>query len=113
MRIAPTWPSIIPLGATTSAPAAACAAAIEAYRSSVASLSTSPEAVRMPQWPWSVYSSRHRSAISTVASPTSDARSRSAFCTMPAGSSAPEPRPSLTAGMPKRISPPTPAYAAS
>ena len=41
-RIAPTCPSIIPLGATTCAPAAACATAIDAYRSSVASLSTEP-----------------------------------------------------------------------
>ena len=75
-RIAPTWPSIIPLGATTCAPAAAWATAMDAYRSSVASLSTSPEPVSSPQWPWSVYSSRHRSAMSTVASPTSAARSR-------------------------------------
>ena len=29
-RIAPTWPSIIPLGATTCAPADACATAIAA-----------------------------------------------------------------------------------
>ena len=49
--IAATWPSIIPLGATTCAPAAAWATAIDAYRSSVASLSTSPAAVSSPQWP--------------------------------------------------------------
>jgi hypothetical protein len=51
VRIAPTWPSIMPLGATTCAPARAWATAIAAYRSSVASLSTSPSGVRMPQWP--------------------------------------------------------------
>ena len=38
--MAPTWPSIIPLGATTSAPASAWATAASAYRSRVASLST-------------------------------------------------------------------------
>ena len=39
------------VGATTCAPAAAWAAAMDPYRSSVASLSTSPEAVSTPQWP--------------------------------------------------------------
>src|SRR5580700_7500001 len=111
--MAATWPSIIPLGATTPAPAAAWATAIEPYRSSVASLSTWPASVSMPQWPWSVYSSMQRSAISTVSSPTSLTRSPSASWTMPAGSSAPEPRASLTAGMPNRTSPPTPAPTAS
>src|SRR5215468_1273366 len=112
-RITPTWPSIIPLGPTTCAPAAACATAMDAYRSRVASLSTSPAPVIGPQWPWSVYSHRHRSAISTVASPTSAARSASACWTIPSGSSAAEPRASLTAGMPNSISPPTPAATAS
>src|ERR1700733_14349414 len=111
--MAATWPSIMPLGATTPAPAAAWATAIEPYRSSVASLSTWPASVSMPQWPWSVYSSMQRSAISTVSSPTSLTRSPSASWTMPAGSSAPEPRASLTAGMPNRTSPPTPAPTAS
>ncbi len=50
-RIAPTCPSIIPLGATTRAPAAACATAIEAYRRRVASLSTSPSSASSPQCP--------------------------------------------------------------
>ena len=62
-RMAPTWPSIIPLGAHTSAPASAWASATRAYSSRVASLSTSPWASTTPQWPWSVYSSRHRSAM--------------------------------------------------
>src|SRR5215831_19412151 len=112
-RITPTWPSIIPLGPTTCAPATACATAMDAYRSRVTSLSTSPASVSGPQWPWSVYSHRHRSAISTVASPTSVARSASACWTIPSGSSAAEPRASLTAGMPNSIIPPTPASTAS
>ena len=56
-----------------------------------------------PQWPWSVYSSRHRSAISTSESPTSSRRSRSATCTMPSGSEAPRPAASLRSGTPNRI----------
>src|SRR6201992_2855468 len=112
-RIAPTWPSIMPLGATMWAPAVAWGTAIAAYRSRVASLSTSPAGVSRPQWPWSVYSSRHRSAMITVLSPSSAARSPSASWTMPSGSSAAEPRPSLTAGMPNRMTPPTPASTAS
>src|ERR1700759_5610451 len=103
----------MPLGATTCTPAAAWATAMAAYRSRVASLSTSPAGVSRPQWPWSVYSSRQRSAISTVWSPTSAARSLIASWTMPAGSSAAEPRPSLTAGIPNRMTPPTPASTAS
>ena len=47
--IAPTWPSIIPLGATTCAPASACATAALAYSSMVASLSTSPSGPTTPQ----------------------------------------------------------------
>ena len=111
--IAATCPSIIPLGATTCAPARACATAVAAYRSSVASLSTAPEPVSTPQCPWSVYSHRHRSAMITISSPTSATTSRRATWMMPPGSSAAEPRPSLTAGMPNRIRPPTPASAAS
>src|SRR6201992_750527 len=111
--MAPTWPSIMPLGATTAAPACAWATAMAAYRSRVASLSTSPAGVSRPQWPWSVYSSRHRSAMSTVWSPTSAARSPMASWTMPPGWAPAEPRPSLTAGMPNRMTPPTPASTAS
>ena len=44
-RTTRTWPSIIPLGPTTWAPARACATAIAAYRSRVASLSTRPRLV--------------------------------------------------------------------
>ena len=86
---------------------------MEAYRDSVASLSTAPEGSSTPQCPWSVYSSRHRSDISTVSVPTSAASRRSATCTIPDGSSAAEPRPSFAAGTPNRISPPTPADTAS
>src|SRR5690242_834318 len=103
----------MPLGATTCAPARACATAVAAYRSSVASLSTAAESVSTPQCPWSVYSHRHRSAMTTASSPTSAVTSRRATWMMPPGSSAAEPRLSLTAGMPNRIRPPTPASAAS
>src|SRR3712207_8734899 len=49
------------------------------FRSSrVASLSTVPSAVRTPQCPWSVNSSRQQSDIRTVESPSSRRRSRRA-----------------------------------
>ena len=51
--------------------------------------------------------------MSTVASPTSADRSARASARIPAGSSAAEPRASLTAGTPKSMSPPTPASTAS
>ena len=64
-----TRPSIMSLGATTSAPARACTSAISASTSMVASLSTScspsRRVRRMPQCPWSVYSSTHTSVITT------------------------------------------------
>ena len=50
---------------------------------------------------------------STRSSPTSARRSRSATCTMPSGSQAPEPSASLVAGTPKRITPGTPRSASS
>ena len=96
-----------------SAPASAWARAIAAYRSRVASLSTEPSSASTPQCPWSVNSSRHRSAISTVSPPTSEARSASATLRMPAGSDAADPTASRSAGMPNTISPPTPASTAS
>src|SRR5260370_290642 len=49
--MAPTWPSIMPLGAITWAPAAAWATPIDAYRYRVASLSSSPDGVSGPQCP--------------------------------------------------------------
>ena len=74
-----------------------------------ASLSTSPSGPRTPQWPWSVYSSRQRSAMRTSSSPTASRTARSATCTTPSGSQAPLPCASLRAGTPKRISPGTPS----
>ena len=59
-------PSIMPEGAIMSAPARAWLTACSARRGSVASLSTStrpPISVSGPQWPWSVYSQKHRSVI--------------------------------------------------
>ena len=107
-RTAPTWPSIIPDGATMSAPAAAWASAMRAYISSVASFSTSPRPSRTPQWPWSVYSSMHRSATSTMSSPRSERRSASAACTIPSGCQACEPMWSLRSGTPNSTTAPTP-----
>src|ERR1700680_2396399 len=61
----------------------------------------------MPQWPWSVYSHRHRSAMITRSSPTSALMSAIATWEMPSGSSAPLPTPSLSAGTPNTMMPPT------
>ena len=113
LRMAPTCPSIIPLGATTSAPASACTTAVRAYSAMVASLSTEPSARTTPQCPWSVYSSRQRSARRTSESPTSSRRSRRASCTMPLGFHASEPSASLWTGMPNRITPGMPRSASS
>ena len=113
VRITPTWPSIIPLGPTSATPAAACASAISAYTSRVASLSTRPSSVSRPQCPWSVNSSRHRSLITVSVSPTSATTSAIATLRMPSGSRAPEPVASLRSGMPKSIRPPSPRSAAS
>ena len=57
----------------------------------------------MPQWPWSVYSSRQSSAISTSASPTSSRRLRNATCTTPSRASACDPRASFVAGTPNSM----------
>ncbi len=61
--MAAVWPSIMSLGATMSAPASAWVTAVRASSSRVASFSTSPDGVTMPQWPWSVYSQRQTSQI--------------------------------------------------
>ena len=55
-------------------------------------VAVAPSSTSTPQWPWSVYSSRQRSASSTRSSPTSSRRSRSASCTMPSGSQRLSPR---------------------
>ena len=67
-RMAATRPSIMSLGATTSAPALAWLTAVRASSSSVGSLSTSKPSrlsITTPQWPWLVYSHRQTSAMST------------------------------------------------
>src|SRR5579872_4339672 len=110
-RMAPTWPSIIALGATMSAPAWAYARAASASSGSVASLSTrSPS--RTPQWPCVVYSQRQTSAISTMGSP-SDLSMRSVSGTGPLGFHAPRPSGSFSSGIPNRRTPPTPAFVSS
>ncbi len=63
-RIAPIRPSIMSLGATTSAPASAWEIAVLASSSIVRSLSTSPSRTN-PQWPCEVYSQRQTSVITT------------------------------------------------
>src|SRR5215217_2812404 len=122
-RIAATWPSIIPLGAITDAPASAWATATRRYSSRVGSLATTgpsiavPEAggPRTPQCPWSVYSHRHRSAIRATSSPRSARRARRARWTIPSGAHAWEPSGSLSAGMPNssRAGIPSPASSAA
>ena len=99
-RMAPTRPSIMSLGAITSAPARACDSAVRASSSTLASLSTDPSARSRPQWPWLVYSHRHRSAI-TSTSGWASLIARVASWTAPSSSQAPEPSSSLCAGMPK------------
>ena len=64
-RIAPTRPSIMSLGAITSAPERACDTAVRAWSSTEASLSISPSSRTIPQCPWSVYSHRQTSVITT------------------------------------------------
>ena len=88
--MAATWPSIIALGATTSAPASASEAAARASSGRVASLSTD-EPRRTPQWPWEVYSHRHTSAMIASSSPAARRSSPMAVCTMPSSIQAPEP----------------------
>ena len=96
-RSAPTRPSIMSLGATTSAPASAWDTAVRASSSSVRSLSTSPSSRSTPQWPWLVYSHRHRSVM-TSRSGCSALIARVASCTIPSSSHAPEPSSSFVAG---------------
>ena len=65
--MAATWPSIIPLGATMSAPAVGLGHA-PTRRTARGWRRCRPRRRRSstPQCPWSVYSSRHRSAMSTT-----------------------------------------------
>ena len=110
-RIAATRPSIMSDGAIISAPALAWLTATRASRSSVGSLSTSCPLSR-PQWPWSVYSHRQTSPITT--------RSGSAFlisaiarCTGLFMSQALEPLASLYSGRPNSRTAGMPSAAAS
>ena len=99
-------PSIMSEGATTSAPALACATASAARIFSVGSLSTySP--LRTPQWPWSVYSQRQTSVMTTVFGLAS-LIALTARQTGPFGSALEVPTASLVSGMPKRITDLTP-----
>src|SRR5438876_1016477 len=110
-RIAPTRPSIMSLGATTSAPASTWLTAVRTSSSSDSSLSTSPSRTT-PQWPCDVYSHRQTSVRST-SSGKRGRRSRSARWTMPSSSQAPEASSSFDSGMPKRMTARTPASAIS
>jgi len=96
------------LGATTSAPARAWLTAVRASSSSEASLSTEPSSRTTPQCPWSVYSHRQTSVITSVCG-WADLIARTASWTAPSSSHAPEPSPSLWSGMPNSITPGTPS----
>ena len=111
-RSAPTRPSIMSLGATTSAPASACETAVRASSSSVRSLSTTPSSRRTPQWPCVVYSHRQRSQI-TSRSGCAALIARVASWTIPSSSQAPEPSSSLAAGRPNSSTAGMPSAAAS
>ena len=100
------------LGATASAPASACETAVRASRSSVASLSTTPSARSTPQWPWLVYSHRHRSVI-TSRSGCAALIARVASWITPSSSHAPEPCSSLSAGRPNSSTAGIPSAAAA
>src|SRR5438874_451874 len=99
-RRAPTRPSIMSLGATMSAPALACEIAVLASSSRLMSLSTSPSGRTTPQWPCDVYSHRHTSVM-TTSSGCASLIARTASCTTPSSSYAPDPCSSFSAGMPK------------
>src|SRR4051812_8170784 len=111
LRITPIRPSIMSEGATTSAPASACEIAVLASSSTVMSLSTWPSRTN-PQWPWEVYSQRHTSVI-TVRSGCASFSARTAICTTPSSSNAPEPVSSFVPGIPNRITASIPTAASS
>ena len=83
-RMAATRPSIMSDGATMSAPASAWLTAIFASSSRVRSFTISPSCTT-PQWPWSMYSHRQTSVI-TTSSGTSSLMARIASWTTPSGS---------------------------
>ena len=100
------------LGATASAPASACAIAVRASSSSVASLSTTPSARSTPQWPWLVYSHRQTS-VNTSSSGCAALIARVASWITPSSSQAPEPCSSFSAGRPNSSTPGIPSAAAA
>ena len=94
-------PSIMPLGATMSAPARAWLTATRPRISRVASLSTvSPRST--PQWPWLVYSQQQTSVMSSRSGWRSRSR-RSARWTMPSSAKFSVPTSSFAAGRPKSM----------
>ena len=94
-------------GATISAPARAWETAAFASHARVASLSTSPSTMR-PQWPWLVYS-QLQTSVTTSRLGSSRLMARTARCTMPWSSYAPDACSSLLSGRPKSITPPMPS----
>ncbi len=111
-RIAPTRPSIMSEGATTSAPARAWLTAVRASSSTEASLSTVCSPFSTPQWPWSVYSHRHTS-VTTSSSGTAALSARTHSCTTPSSAHAEEPCASFSAGIPNNSTAASPSRAAS
>ena len=71
----------MPLGAIMSAPASAWDTAVLPYSSMVSSFMTYPSLSRTPQCPWSVYSHRHRSAMTSMSE--FSFKPAMAFCTTP------------------------------
>src|SRR5918999_3970574 len=100
------------LGATASAPERACEMAVFASSSRVRSLSTLPSSSTIPQWPCEVYPHRHTSVI-TSRSGCASLIARTASCTTPSSSYAPEPCSSLSAGTPNSRTPGMPSACAS
>ena len=108
-------PSIMPLGATMSAPARAWTTACWAS-SSQRGVVVDVDAGRSarssaPQWPWSVYSQKQTSVM-TSKSAAACLAARMAWAMMPESLVASLPAASFCAGMPKRITPPRPSSAA-
>ena len=104
--MAATWPSIIPLGATTSAPASAWATAIRWYSSSVASLSTSPVGAEHAAVPVvGVLVEAQVGHQDQLVAHGAAQRAPARTCTMPSGSQAPLPMRPCAAGTPKRMRP--------
>ena len=83
--MAPTRPSIMSLGATMSAPASAWLDRVRASSSRVWSLSTRSPSSSTPQWPWSVYSQRQTSVMTSI-SGTASLIAATADWTTPPGS---------------------------